>query len=312
MPFLPKRVHDVHVPPLKCQGIKTKLVDFISSNVHWSGDGRWIEPFLGSGVVAFNIEPAHAILADANPHIIDFYRGVQSGRITTRKVRRFLEDHGPKLEEEGEDYYYEMRDEFNKNHDPLYLLFLNRSCYNGMMRFNLSGGFNVPFCKKPERFTNNSGAYVTKIVNQVGELAAILEDKDWVFKELDWEETLAEAAAEDFIYLDPPYVGRHTGYVGNWDEEDAVNLAKETKSSPADWALSMWKENKYRENAHLEDCWSGGVLRTFSHFYHVGSTEDLRNEMEEALVIKPGSEAPEEQVRELQSQTGQQRLKAWE
>jgi DNA adenine methylase len=50
----------------------------------------------------------------------------------------------------------------------------------------------------------------------------------------------------------------------------------------------MWKENRYRKNSHLEEQWSGLCTRTHSHFYHVGPSEDLRNAMLEALIVKPG------------------------
>ena len=50
----------------------------------------------------------------------------------------------------------------------------------------------------------------------------------------------------------------------------------------------MWKENQYRQNTHLTEHWPGGVLRTWSHFYHVGPQESLRHPMIEALVIRPG------------------------
>jgi DNA adenine methylase len=60
----------VKIPPIKCQGIKTKLVDFIRDNIVWNKQGNWIEPFLGSGVVAFNIGPEKAVLSDTNKHII--------------------------------------------------------------------------------------------------------------------------------------------------------------------------------------------------------------------------------------------------
>lgn len=299
MTLLPNAIDHVQVPPIKCQGIKTDLVDFIATNIEWDGDGRWIEPFLGSGVVPFNIEPERALLADANPHIIEFYRGIYDGEITGRVVRDFLEEHGERLEREGEDYYYEMRAEFNDGAGPLHLLFLNRSCYNGMMRFNLDGEYNVPFCKKPDRFTNRSGAYVTKIANQVDEIANVMEGKDWVFEPWDWEETLNAVDSEDFVYLDPPYVGRNTGYVGEWNDREAEELAEVTQNLDAGYALSMWQANEYRENEHIDDCWSGNVTRSYEHFYYVGSTEDLRNEMNEALVIKEGYEAPEDAVTEL-------------
>ena len=61
----------VFVPPLKIQGIKTKLVPLIKSTVMLHKDSLWIEPFMGSGVVGFNIAPSRAIFSDTNPHIME-------------------------------------------------------------------------------------------------------------------------------------------------------------------------------------------------------------------------------------------------
>jgi len=75
-----------------------------------------------------------------------------------------LGDAGKKLSKNGQDYYYEVRTRFNERHNPLDFLFLSRAGFNGVIRFNRKGGFNVPFNHKAERF---SKAYVTKVVNQV-------------------------------------------------------------------------------------------------------------------------------------------------
>lgn len=161
------------VPPIKCQGIKTKIVPFIRDHVVRDEQGLWIEPFVGTGVVAFNIAPQRALLIDKNQYIILLYQGIQNGSITPQTIREFLEYHGAVLEQRGAEYYREMRDSFNQNGDPLFFLFLNRSDFNGMIRFNRQGKFNVPFCQKPNRF---SKAYITKICNQVakvGRLCAI-------------------------------------------------------------------------------------------------------------------------------------------
>jgi DNA adenine methylase len=282
---LPRTINKVYVPPIKCQGIKTKLVDFITRNIKWTGEGKWIEPFLGSGVVLFNVNPDRALVSDSNVHIIRFYQDIQNGRLTGGIVREYLEYHGEILRKRGQEYYYEVRERFNETPNSLDFLFLNRSCFNGVMRFNRDGKFNVPFGHKPERFTK---AYVTKIVNQVNTVQEIIRDKDWVFKACDWRETLKEAAAGDFVYLDPPYIGRHTDYYNQWSEKDATDLALFARRLPCGFALSMWLENKYRRNAHIDTYWSDFTLRTQEHFYHVGSTESLRNSMEEALVIKTG------------------------
>jgi site-specific DNA-adenine methylase len=73
---LPFSIAHVGVPPIKCQGIKTKLVPFLFSSLQWEEKGRWIEPFLGSGVVAFNLAPRRDLLADTNRHIIGLYQGI--------------------------------------------------------------------------------------------------------------------------------------------------------------------------------------------------------------------------------------------
>lgn len=271
------------VPPIKCQGIKTKLVPFIKKTVVRDPNGVWIEPFMGSGVVAFNLVPQRAILADKNQYIIALYQNLQNGTITSKDVRNFLEYHGSQLEKFGAEYYLQMRNEFNQNKEPLYFLFLNRSDFNGMIRFNRRGEFNVPFCQKPSRF---SKAYITKICNQVDSVANIIRANDWVFKNCSWQETFNLAAEQDYIYLDPPYIGRDTSYVGEWPEEEAVLLAQYAHNTPANVCLSMWKENEFRRNQHLYDHWSDFAWHEQAHFYHLGAKESNRHPMIEVLAIK--------------------------
>ncbi len=281
--FLPKEIKKIIVPPIKCQGIKTKLVSFIAESVLWNGEGIWIEPFLGSGVVAFNIQPDKALLCDTNKHIINFYLDIKSGKIDEYICREYLEEKGQELTKKGQDFYYLIREEFNKDGDSLKFIFLNRSCFNGVMRFNSKGEFNVPFGHKPNRF---SKSYITKIVNQIRAVKTLLKNKDWILEVQDWKETLSQFNENDFVYLDPPYIGRHTDYYNNWTENDAIELSRITQSLSCGFALSMWKENKYRKNDYIKKYWNNFEMNTFSHFYYVGSSEKLRNEMIESLLVK--------------------------
>ena len=284
---LPKRLSRIGVPPVKCQGIKTKLVPFILGSIKWKAyeNSRWIEPFLGSGSVAFNVCPEAAILSDTNRHIIDLYKAIQRGDLDAQIVKYHLTKEGIKLEKSGGSYYYEVRDRFNETSAPLDFIFLNRSCFNGVMRFNSSGKFNVPFGRKPDRF---SRPLITKICNQVSWAACQMKGRRWDFRISPWKQILKEAKENDFVYLDPPYIGRHTDYYNAWSEEDAEALASEARKLPCGFALSMWFCNRFRENPHLAERWAGLEMRLFTHFYHVGSNEEFRNEMIEALVIKPG------------------------
>lgn len=269
-------------PPIKMQGIKTKLIPFIRQNIDWSGKGRWIEPFLGSGTVLFNISPDRAFVADTNKHVIAFYKQIQKAEITSDSARSFLEREGAILRQKGQKHYYGIRERFNAHHDPLDFLFLNRACFNGLMRFNSKGGFNTPFCRKPERFRP---AYITKICNQINWVSQLVSARDWEFVCADWKETLIKTDKDDFVYADPPYAGRFTDYFNQWSTQDSLDLENRLKELPCSFLYSMWAENKYRRNNGLYKMFSEYEIRTYDHFYHLGSTEKLRNTMTEALVV---------------------------
>ena len=271
------------VPPIKCQGIKTKLVNDIVGLAGDVSNGRWIEPFCGSCVVAFNVQPKRALLCDTNIHIVQFYKDIQTEVLSPENVRGYLEAHGEQLRTIGEAYFYEVRDRFNANPNSFDFLFLNRSCFNGVMRFNRSGKFNVPFCHKANRF---SPAYISKIVNQVRTVGKIIKFSDWEFKVANFKETLNLAQIGDIIYADPPYAGRHVDYFNSWSDEDESNLAEQLSNLESRFILSTWHSNEFRSNPHIAANWSSEAFHilTRAHYYHVGATEELRHPMLEALI----------------------------
>ncbi len=271
----------VYVPPIKTQGIKTKIVPLIRENVFLGEKSIWIEPFMGSGVVGFNVAPPVAIFADKNPHIIAFYTQIKEGKITSGIVRDFLEEEGDLLSKGGEDYYYEVRQRFNRKHDSLDFLFLNRSCFNGMIRFNKNFEFNVPYGHKPQRF---SKAYVTKIVNQVSHVEKLLKYNDWSFVCQSFEQTIKMADDHSFIYCDPPYIGRHVDYYDSWSEEEERTLCATLLSSGVKFMVSTWDHNDFRKNEYIEKVWYFCHKITQPHFYHVGAREKNRNPIIEALL----------------------------
>ena len=271
------------VPPLKCQGIKTKLAGDIARLAQRLSFDRWVEPFCGSCVVALNVQPRKAVLSDSNIHIIQFYLDVQSGRVTAGSVREFLHDEGEKLRRAGEAHYYKVRERFNSEPNSLDFLFLNRSCFNGVMRFNRHGRFNVPYCHKNDRF---APAYITKIANQVKRIQDVLARLDWTFVVADFRSALSQLQPSDLVYADPPYAGRHVDYFNSWSEDDERELAKILKDAPCNFILSTWHSNEFRENKLISENWNppGFHLFTRKHFYHVGSTQELRHPMIEALI----------------------------
>lgn len=281
----------VKVTPIKSQGKKTKLVPWIIDTfetLNKNNNYLYIEPFVGTGVVGFNIAPKNAIFSDVNPHLINFYKAIQNKEIDSLKVRKFLESESLKLINSPSDkssYYYTVRDRFNKFHDPLDFLFLTRSCFNGMMRFNKKGGFNVPFCKKPNRF---APALITKISNQVLWLEKLIHNNDWMFVVEDYKRLMSyyKKNKDVVYYLDPPYILRSADYFNSWHSEDESNLHDLVNTQEGQFIMSTWFGNKYRHNPYIEDFWSKFEILQKEHTYHLGPKIKNRNDMTEALIIK--------------------------
>jgi DNA adenine methylase len=236
---------------------------------------------MGTGAVAFNVAPRRAILCDTNPHLVNFYASIASGEITPEVVKEFLTREGETLLSKGEDHYYFVRDRFNAEHSPLDFLFVNRAGFNGMIRFNRKGGFNIPFCRKPQRFAQ---AYVTKIANQVAWVSKIIKAKEFTFKCQDFNKTIQDASPNDIIYCDPPYIDRHVDYYNGWDDAHERELFSGLSGFCGKFILSTWHHNDYRENEYVKCLWSKHHVLTREHFYHVGGKEENRNPVVEALV----------------------------
>lgn len=271
----------ISIPPIKSQGIKTKLVPWIKSIIPSSFAGAWIEPFMGTGSVAFNVAPQKAILCDINPHLINFYSCIAASEITPEVVKKYLVYEGEKLLSIGENHYYFVRDRFNSHGSPLDFLFLNRAGFNGMIRFNRKGELNIPFCRKPHRFAQ---AYITKIVNQVDFVSKLIKAKQFNFKCQDFSQTIQEATPNDIIYCDPPYIDRHVDYYNGWNDLYEKKLFDNLLKFSGKFILSTWHHNDYRKNEYIDLLWSRFSVLTREHFYHVGGKEENRNPVIEALI----------------------------
>lgn len=278
------------IPPIKSQGIKTKLVPWINNVILQSGvdleHANWIEPFFGTGVVGLNapVRGCH-IVGDTNPHLITLYQSIQNGVLNEYNMRAYLEHESRILEnadEEGYAYYREVKSRFNREHSPFDFIFLSRAGFNGMMRFNRRGEWNIPFCQKPGRF---APAYITKICNQVANARRIIQRGDWEFLNQAFQATIERAEAGDIIYLDPPYFGRYVDYYNGWTEEDEEVLYDALLHTPAHFILSTWHHNEFRENEMMNRFWNQFNVITQEHFYHGGGHIENRHPMVEALVF---------------------------
>ena len=278
------------VPPIKSQGIKTKLVPWINDVIRRSGldlgKTNWVEPFFGTGVVGLNAPVGgHRYIADSNPHIIKFYNSVLKGDITPENMRSYLEHEGKlplEADEEGYAHYRKVRDRFNSEHSSFDFIFLSRAGFNGMMRFNRKGDWNIPFCKKTNRF---APAYITKICNQIETAQRTIHLGEWEFHNQGFVETISQAKAGDLIYCDPPYYGRYVDYYNGWTEEDEKALFHALQKTPAHFILSTWHHNEFRANEMMERFWNHFNVETQEHFYQAGGHLENRHAMVEALVF---------------------------
>jgi len=189
------RISNIHTF-LKWAGGKTQLLEQLSSFFPKKFNG-YLEPFVGGGAVFFyvkrNYNPKRIILSDLNEELITCFEVV---RDDVEKLIKLLIKH---KKNHSKDYYYKIRDvdvsKLSKLEIASRLIYLNKTCYNGLYRVNAQGKFNVPMgmYKKP------------KIVSEIDlrKASELLQKVE--LKTMPFGHVLDFAKRGDFVYLDPPY-----------------------------------------------------------------------------------------------------------
>ncbi|PWA11055.1 DNA methyltransferase [Pueribacillus theae] len=183
-------------PFLKWAGGKRQLLPEIRKYVPVYCN-TYYEPFVGAGAVLFDLQPSVAVINDVNKELINTYMVIRD------HVDELIEDL--KKHKNEKDYFYEIRniDRRDDYHElsPVQrasrIIFLNKTCFNGLFRVNSKGQFNVPF-----------GQYKNpKIVNETVLRAVhhFLKDHKVTILNTDFEKAVCHAQEGDFVYLDPPY-----------------------------------------------------------------------------------------------------------
>lgn len=202
-------------PVLKWAGGKRQLLDELYARFP-EDYNHFHEPFFGGGALFFDLEPENGTINDTNTRLVNFYEQVRDhpeeliDRL--RSYRNPEDDPDPENDfaetnhkgSEIKNYYYQQRARFNKrpygeDFDPIeeaaLLMYLNRTCYNGLYRENSSGGFNVPI----GRYANPDWVQEQRI----REVSRVLQNTE-VFNR-DFEYVLDYAEPGDLVYFDPPY-----------------------------------------------------------------------------------------------------------
>lgn len=246
---------------LKWAGGKYKLVDRISR--HLPDAQRLIEPFVGAGSVFLNTDFEQYLLCDINPDLIHLYQIIQNRPDEyIRESRKFFVDannHKPT--------YYSHRVAFNQCHDTftrsLYFLYFNRFGYNGLCRYNRSGGFNVPFGSYKKPYFPEKELWFFAEKSQRAEFHCV-----------DYQEAFAMVKANDVVYCDPPYAplsksANFTSYAHNiFDLNDQAKLARTARECAQDKGVPVLVSNHdiewTRELYHGASLSSLEVQRTIS------------------------------------------------
>ena len=189
---------------------------------------RFVEPFVGSGVVFLNLDYPKYLLGETNPDLMILYQVLQ--KADQRFIRYCRNFFVP--ENNCQSVYLEMRARFNSTQDPkekaALFLYLNRHGYNGLCRYNLSGIYNVPFGQMKKPFFPEDRVKLLRERLKVAKLQC-----------QDFTKTMTQAKVGDVVYCDPPYVPLST--TANFRQYSGNHFGDEQQAELAELARSLSK-----------------------------------------------------------------------
>lgn len=197
-------------PVLKWVGGKRQLLPVIEK-VFPEKFTTYYEPFLGGGAVLFHIQPQQAVVNDLNSDLINVYQVIKDD------VEGLIDDL--RKHKNTREYFYGIREldrnkkvfgQLTKLQKASRIIYLNKTCYNGLYRVNSQGEFNSPF-----------GNYQNPNIVNIRTLRAVsryFNTANITFRNVDFVEAVKGARKGSFVYLDPPYdpissSANFTGYI---------------------------------------------------------------------------------------------------
>jgi DNA adenine methylase len=181
----------------------------------------YIEPLVGGGAVYFHLNPKKAVINDIHPELIAFYREIGLGH--GKKIYKFMKEHP-----NDEETYYDVRGNMTLETDldkAKYFYYLRKTCFRGMLRYNKSGKFNIPFGKyKTVNFSDLKDKCYAELLERT------------TIENTSFEEIFNKYNSSDnFVFLDPPYDSEFTDYgycqFGKEHHKKLAKLFKETKNN---------------------------------------------------------------------------------
>jgi len=295
-------------PFLKWAGGKTQLLDELykrlpSSLIQSGKIERYVEPFVGGGAFFFflkrNFRVKESFLIDINKELIIGYKVIQNNVNELIDELSSMEEKYLKLsEEQRKDFYYNIRDEYNRQKDNFdyvnynldwvkraaYLIFLNKTCFNGLYRLNKKGEFNVPFGK----YKNPTICDADNLI----EVSKALENTEVICA--DFEESNKYIHKNTLVYLDPPYrplnnTSNFTSYnEDGFDDDDQRRLAqffKEMDKRGAYLILSNSDpKNEDVDDNFFDELYAGFIIERVKAKRYINSNGDKRGDISELII----------------------------
>lgn len=236
---------------------------------------RYIEPFLGAGSIFFHLRPIDAILGDANPDVIATYEGI---RCDWKRLIVQLDNH---QNNHSEMYYYQVRNRVPI--DPVEkasrIIYLNRTCFNGIYRVNRHGHFNVPIGTRNSVVLGTDDFETTARVLQGAEIRLT-----------DFQALIDEANECDLIFADPPYTIRHNlnGFIKyneklfSWNDQERL-AASLIRARNRGAQIVMTNANHVSVRELYQD--SGFQLHTILRPSSISASARSRKQFEELVVL---------------------------
>jgi len=260
---------------LKWAGGKYALLDKIKE-VLPKGD-RLVEPFVGSGTVFVNTDYPKYLLSETNTDLINLYK------LLKKEGNTFI-DYCETLfvpENNIKEKFYELRSLFNATTDvrlkSALFIYLNKFGFNGLCRYNSSGGFNVPF-----------GSRTTTYFPRKEIIHFLKKSKKAIIKQADFSVTMKSAKPGDVVYCDPPYVplsdtSFFTSYSpGGFDmgqQEELANLAKQLQEKNIPVIISN------HDTVLTRKLYKGAKISSFEVQRHISCDGKNRTKVKELLAV---------------------------
>jgi DNA adenine methylase len=274
--------NDLLRPFLKWAGGKrqllTELRKYIPAN--FGSSNTYFEPFVGAGAFLFDLQPKNAVINDANKELVNCYEIIKNNPEELLIVTR---EHQQKNSKE---YYYELREldrkpnELTNIEKAARIIYLNKTCFNGLFRVNSQGQFNVPYGD------NKNPIVADEVV--IRAVSKYLNENRVQITNQDFAESVTTAKKGSFVYFDPPYdpvsdSSSFTGYnLNGFDKNEQIRLKKTCdklidrrcnlllSNSSTDFIKDLYSEEKY---------YSVIEVKANRHINSVGTSRGKINEL---------------------------------